>query len=501
VSGIPRPETVEPCLVARLADLLPAVLTGSDVPVTGVTHSSREVRPGDLYAALPGANRHGAEFVADAARSGAAAVLTDPAGRAAALAAGLPVLVTDDPRAVLGTAAAAIYGEPSRRLTMIGITGTAGKTSTSYLVEAGLRAAGKVTGLVGTVETRLGDLVVKSVRTTPEATDLQAILAAGVERGVEAVVMEVSSHALVMGRAGGIRFAAGGYTNFGQDHLDFHPTSEDYFEAKARLFDGRSAAEVLNFDDPALRPLFKPSTITYSAAGDPSATWWAADVRPSDFGQVFTAHGPDGLTVESGVALPGRHNVANALLALALLVAVGVDARVAGAGIAACRGVPGRLELVEAPGEILGVVDYAHKPNAIVAALAALRGLAVTRGGRLICVLGAGGDRDQGKRPLMGAAAAEGADLVIITDDNPRTEDPAFVRSAVRVGAEEASTPAKIIEVDGRRSAIGEAVRLASPGDVIAVLGKGNEQGQEVNGEVLPFDDRIELAAALEARA
>ncbi|MFC4064219.1 UDP-N-acetylmuramoyl-L-alanyl-D-glutamate--2,6-diaminopimelate ligase [Actinoplanes subglobosus] len=501
MSGIPRPETVEPCLVARLADLLPADLTGGDVPVTGVTHSSREVRPGDLYAALPGANRHGAEFVADAVRSGAVAVLTDPAGRAAALAAGLPVLVTDDPRAALGTAAATIYGEPSRRLTMIGITGTAGKTSTSYLVEAGLRAAGKVTGLVGTVETRLGDLVVKSVRTTPEATDLQAILATGVERGVEAVVMEVSSHALVMGRAGGIRFAAGGYTNFGQDHLDFHPTSEDYFEAKARLFDGRSAAEVLNFDDPALRPLFKPSTITYSAAGDPAATWWAADVRPSDFGQVFTAHGPDGVTVETGVALPGLHNVANALLALALLAAVGVDARVAGAGIAACRGVPGRLELVDAPGEILGVVDYAHKPNAIVAALAALRGLATTRGGRLICVIGAGGDRDQGKRPLMGAAAAQGADLVIITDDNPRTEDPAFVRSAVRVGAEEASTPAKVIEVDGRRSAIGEAVRLASPGDVIAVLGKGNEQGQEVNGEVLPFDDRIELAAALEARA
>ncbi|MEV4278180.1 UDP-N-acetylmuramoyl-L-alanyl-D-glutamate--2,6-diaminopimelate ligase [Actinoplanes xinjiangensis] len=501
MSGIPRPETVEPCLLARLAELLPADLTGGDVPVTGVTHSSREVRPGDLYAALPGANRHGAEFVADAARAGAVAVLTDPAGAPAAVAAGLPVLVADDPRAVLGAASAAIYGEPSRRLTMIGVTGTAGKTSTSYLVEAGLRAAGRVTGLVGTVETRLGDLVVKSVRTTPEATDLQAVLATGVERGVEAVVMEVSSHALVMGRAGGIRFAAGGYTNFGQDHLDFHPTSEDYFEAKARLFDGRSAAEVLNFDDPALRPLFKPSTITYSAAGDPAATWWASDVRPSDFGQLFTAHGPDGLTVETGVTLPGLHNVANALLALALLVAVGVDARVAGAGIAACRGVPGRLELVEAPGEILGVVDYAHKPNAIVAALTALRGLATTRGGRLICVIGAGGDRDQGKRPLMGAAAAEGADLVIITDDNPRTEDPAVVRSAVRVGAEEASTPAKIIEVAGRRSAIGEAVRLAAAGDVIAVLGKGNELGQEVNGEVLPFDDRIELAVALEARA
>ncbi|MBG0563477.1 UDP-N-acetylmuramoyl-L-alanyl-D-glutamate--2,6-diaminopimelate ligase [Actinoplanes aureus] len=500
MSGIPRPETVAPYRLQQLAELLPAALAGGDAEVTGVTHSSGSVRPGDLYAALPGANRHGAEFIADAARSGAVAVLTNPAGRDAALAAGLPVLVADDPRAVLGAAAAAIYGDPSRRLTMIGVTGTAGKTSTSYLVEAGLRAAGLVTGLVGTVETRIGDLVVKSVRTTPEATDLQAILAAGLQRGVRAVVMEVSSHALVMGRADGIRFAAGGYTNFGQDHLDFHPTSEEYFAAKARLFDGRSAVEVLNYDDPAVMRLCRDKTVTFSAAGDPSATWRASDISPSAFGQRFLAHGPDGLVVETGVALPGLHNVANALLALALLVAVGVDPAVAGRGIADCRGVPGRLEQVLVPGDVLGVVDYAHKPNAIVAALAALRELANARGGRLICVIGAGGDRDKGKRPLMGAAAAQGADLVIITDDNPRTEDPAIVRAAVRSGAEEAATASKIAEVAGRRAAIDEAVRMAVAGDVIAVLGKGNEQGQEVNGEVLPFDDRIELAAALEGR-
>ncbi|MEV6300957.1 UDP-N-acetylmuramoyl-L-alanyl-D-glutamate--2,6-diaminopimelate ligase [Actinoplanes sp. NPDC051861] len=494
MSGIPRPETVTPYRLRQLAELLLAALTGGDAEVTGVTHSSGAVRPGDLYAALPGANRHGAEFVADAARSGAVAVLTNPAGRDAALAAGLPVLVADDPRAVLGAASAAIYGEPSRRLTMIGVTGTAGKTSTSYLVEAGLRAAGRVTGLVGTVETRIGELVVKSVRTTPEATDLQAILAAGVERGVQAVVMEVSSHALVMGRADGIRFAAAGYTNFGQDHLDFHPTSEDYFEAKARLFDGRSAVEILNYDDHSVMRLYRDKSVTFSAAGDRRATWWASDVTPHAFGQRFTAHGPDGITVETGVALPGLHNVSNALLALALLVAAGIDPATAGEGIAACRGVPGRLEQVEAASEVLGVVDYAHKPNAIVAALAALRELATARGGRLICVIGAGGDRDRGKRPLMGEAAAKGADLVIVTDDNPRTEDPAAIRAAVRQGAGDA------FEVAGRRAAIDEAVRLAAAGDVIAVLGKGNEQGQEVGGEVLPFDDRIELAAALEGR-
>ncbi|GAB1690444.1 UDP-N-acetylmuramoyl-L-alanyl-D-glutamate--2,6-diaminopimelate ligase [Krasilnikovia sp. M28-CT-15] len=500
MSGIPRPQGLPPYRLADLAAALPATLTGADTAVTGVTHASGEVRPGDLYAALPGARRHGAEFVAAAAAAGAVAVLTDPAGRAAAVAAGLPVLVTDDPRAVLGAAASAIYGEPTAALTVIGITGTAGKTSTAYLVESGLRAAGFGTALIGTVETRLGDLVIDSERTTPEATDLHALLAVAVQRGLSAVVMEVSSHALSLGRVGGVRFAVGGYTNFGQDHLDFHADSADYFAAKAKLFDGRCRAEVLNLDDPALAPLFKPATISYSAAGDPAATWYATDVRESAFGQECTVHGP-GRDIPGGVALPGRHNIANALLAIAALTAVGVEPAVAARGVAACPGVPGRLERVEAPGDLLGVVDYAHKPDAIVAALAALRELATARGGRLVAVLGAGGDRDRGKRPLMGAAAARGADILVVTDDNPRTEDPAAVRAAVRQGAEQAGTHAKILEVPGRRAAIDEAVRYAGPGDVVAVLGKGHERGQEVGGEVLPFDDRIELAAALTARA
>ncbi len=257
------------------------------------------------------------------------------------------------------------------------------------------------------METRLGDLTLDSVRTTPEATDLHAMLAAARERGVTAVVMEVSSHALAMGRVGGVRFAVGGYTNFGQDHLDFHADPADYFAAKARLFDGRCAVEVLNLDEPALRPLFRPATVSYSAAGDPTATWRAGEAAEAGYAQHFTAYGPDGLTLAAGVSLPGRHNVANALLAIACLVAVGVDPATAATGVAACPGVPGRLELVEAPGPVRGVVDYAHKPDAIVAALAALRELTAT-GGRLICLIGAGGDRDRGKRPVMGAAAARG---------------------------------------------------------------------------------------------
>ncbi len=286
-----------------------------------------------------------------------------------------------DPRAALGTLASAVYGDPTAGLTVIGVTGTAGKTSTAYLIESGLRAAGHVTGLIGTVETRLGDLVIDSVRTTPEATDLHAMLAAAAERGVTAVVMEVSSHALAMGRVGGVRFTVGGWTNFGSDHLDFHADAEDYFAAKARLFDGRCAVEVLNHDDPALKALFKPATVSFSALGDRAASWWADEQTGEGYAQRFTAHGPDGLALPARVALPGRHNVSKRP-----------------AGHRQPGGRRGR------PGD------------------GALRELST---GRLICVIGAGGDRDRGKRPAMGAAAAAGADLVVVTDDNPRTEDPA----------------------------------------------------------------------------
>ncbi|MEU7173126.1 UDP-N-acetylmuramoyl-L-alanyl-D-glutamate--2,6-diaminopimelate ligase [Micromonospora tulbaghiae] len=499
VPGNPRPTTVRP---VRLGDLAARVAAtppeeAAELAVTGVTHASQEVRPGDLYAGLPGARRHGAEFAAAAAEAGAVALLTDPAGAALAAGTGLPVLVVDDPRDALGEVAATVYGDPTAGLTVIGVTGTAGKTSTSYLVESGLRAAGHVTGLIGTVETRLGDLVIDSVRTTPEATDLHAMLAVAREHGVDTVVMEVSSHALAMGRVGGVRFDVGGYTNFGSDHLDFHADEADYFAAKAKLFDGRCRVEVLNHDDPALRPLHKPGTVTYSAAGDPDATWWADGIDGEGYAQRFTLHGPDGLALPTGVALPGRHNVANALLAVALLVAAGVDAETAARGVAACGGVPGRLELVSGDAPVRGVVDYAHKANAIEAVLIALRDLTE---GRLICVLGAGGDRDRGKRPVMGGVAARGADVVLVTDDNPRTEDPAAIRAEVLAGAYAAATPARVIEVPGRRAAIEEAVRVAEPGDVVAVLGKGQERGQEIGGEVLPFDDRVELAAALRAR-
>ncbi|GIJ61600.1 UDP-N-acetylmuramoyl-L-alanyl-D-glutamate--2,6-diaminopimelate ligase [Virgisporangium aurantiacum] len=498
--GYPRPAGVPPTRLRDLVAFIGAAPVGAsaddDAEVTGVSLASAEVRPGDLYAALPGSRRHGAEFVAQAVAGGAVAVLTDPAGAAMIVDVGIPTLVVDDPRDAVGAVAARVYGAPSEHLSVLGVTGTAGKTSVVYLLESGLRAAGVPAGLIGTVETRLGDVTIPSARTTPEATDLHALFAVAVERGVRAVAMEVSSHALKLGRVGGVRFAVGGFTNFGVDHLDFHPGVEDYFASKARLFDGRSSVEVLNLDDPAQAPLVRPTTVTYSALGDARATWRAVDVTPDGYGQRFTALGPAG-AVSARVGLPGRHNVANALLAIAILAAAGIDPQLAADGVGACPGVPGRMERVGQLGPVLGVVDYAHKPDSITAVLVALRQVA-RDGSRVICVVGAGGDRDRGKRPLMGAAAAAGADVLIVTDDNPRTEDPARIRAEVLAGA--AGSTAEIREVAGRREAIEAAVALARPGDVVALLGKGHESGQEIDGVVRPFDDRVELAAALVAR-
>ncbi|HEY1180467.1 MAG TPA: Mur ligase family protein, partial [Phytomonospora sp.] len=280
MSGYPRPRSVRPCPLSDLADALSVSSPSAAVEVTGVTLASREVRPGDLYAALPGARRHGAEFIADAAAAGAAAVLTDARGGAVAAELGLPALVVDDPRGVLGGVAARVYGDPTARLRVLGITGTNGKTSTAYLIEAGLRAAGRTTGIIGTVATVIGGETLTSVRTTPEAPDLQALFAYALEQGVTDVVMEVSSHALAQGRADGTTFAVGGFTMFGVDHLDFHADMEDYFAAKAKLFDGRCRSEVVNLDDQSARRLVKPATITYSVpdGGESAADWTAPEV-------------------------------------------------------------------------------------------------------------------------------------------------------------------------------------------------------------------------------
>ncbi|WP_345770319.1 UDP-N-acetylmuramoyl-L-alanyl-D-glutamate--2,6-diaminopimelate ligase [Blastococcus saxobsidens] len=503
----PPPAGSRPLPLADLADLVgdPVVPAAGAAPgISGVTLASGEVRPGDLYAALPGARTHGVRYAADAVDRGAVALLTDPTGRDDAVATGLPVCVVEDPRAVLGAVADRVYGQPSSRMTVLGITGTNGKTTTAYLVEAGLAAAGRSTGLIGTVQTRTRTAdgavtALPSVRTTPEAPALHALLAGMADAGVSAVVMEVSSHALVQGRVGGVRFAAAGFTNLGRDHLDFHADMEDYFQAKAMLFDGRAAVEVVDVDDPygrrlAERPDRRP--VTVSSAGLPTADWTASDVATAPGGgSTFTLHGPGGRRWPARLRLPGRFNVANALLAVALLDGVGVAVEDALAGLADTV-VPGRMEPVDAGQDFVAVVDYAHTPDAVRTALAALR---AATPGRLITVLGCGGDRDPGKRPDMGAAAAEGSDVLVVTDDNPRSEDPAAIRSAVLAGAHEVpdGARAEIIEVGGRRDALAAAVRLARAGDTVLVAGKGHETGQEVAGTVHPFDDREVLRQLL----
>jgi UDP-N-acetylmuramoyl-L-alanyl-D-glutamate--2,6-diaminopimelate ligase len=401
-----------------------------------------------------------------------------------------------------------VYGEPSTRLRVLGITGTNGKTTTAYLVEAGLAAAGLGTGLIGTVQTRTRTrdaagretvTEVPSVRTTPEAPALHALLATMADDGVSAVVMEVSSHALVLGRVGGIRFAAAGFTNLGRDHLDFHADLEDYFAAKAQLFDGRAERNVVTVDDEAGQRLaaLHPDAGTVSISG--AADWWAADLATSPAGgSTFTLHGPGGRSWPAEVRLPGRFNVANAVLAVALLDAVGIDVGTALAGLAQTV-VPGRMEPVEAGQPFVAVVDYAHTPDAVSTALAALRDATA---GRVITVLGCGGDRDPGKRAAMGTAAASASDVLVVTDDNPRSEDPAAIRAAMLAGVRQVPEHrrAEVHEVAGRRDALATAVGLARPGDTLLVAGKGHETGQEIAGTVHPFDDRDVLREILAGR-
>ncbi|TNM63247.1 UDP-N-acetylmuramoyl-L-alanyl-D-glutamate--2,6-diaminopimelate ligase [Streptomyces sp. NP160] len=515
-----------------LADV--AALLGAPVPagaehlvVTGVVLDSRRARPGDLYAALPGARTHGARFAEQAASLGATALLTDAEGARLAAAGGaadLPAVVVEDPRAVLGAASALVWGEPAAHLQVLGVTGTNGKTTVTTLLESALEQLGTPTALVGTVCTRIAGEELPSARTTPEAPDLHALLALAVERGARAAALEVSSHAVSLHRVDGLVLDVAAFTNLSQDHLDFHPTMEDYFSAKAALFTSeRARAAVVCVDGAWGRrlaersraagvPTTTVSTTTTTTGGpdgpaadwrvDPASVGERSDGRP---GSAFELTCPDGRAVRAASPLPGTFNVANTAVAVAVLAAAGHDPGAAAAALAGARGVPGRMEVVApptaGPADLpVGVVDYAHTPDAVAAALAALR---PSTAGRLVVVLGAGGDRDPGKRVAMGLAAAAGADAVVVTDDNPRSEDPAAIRAAVLAGAREAAgQEAEVLEVPDRREAVARGVALAlagGPGSTVLVAGKGHERGQEVAGRVHPFDDREELAAALAA--
>jgi UDP-N-acetylmuramoyl-L-alanyl-D-glutamate--2,6-diaminopimelate ligase len=536
--GVIRPVRLAPRPLSGLAELLgvgrtESIQNGLGV-LSGVSLDSRAVQPGDLYAALPGARAHGAAYSDQAVAAGAVAILTDPDGRDRAARTGVPVFVVSNPRERLGDVSCWIYGDPSHRMTMIGVTGTSGKTTTSYLCEAGLRAAGHTTGLVGGVEIKIGREVVKASLTTPEAPDLQALFAVMAERGVTAAAMEVSSHSLALGRVAGTRYDVAVFTNLSQDHLDFHSGFEDYFRAKAKLFTpAQAAVGVVNVADRYGRRLVSEASIpitTFCADAASGAyaraEWRAADVRCGADGSTFRVIGPGGVEADASVALPGPFNVANALGAIVALVEAGVDLADAVSGVASCPGVPGRLQRVPLPrpettapghraaearydfggrrGAARGLpdafVDYSHKPGAVEAVLTALRPVT---SGELIVVLGCGGDRDRGKRPLMGAAAARLADLAIFTSDNPRSEDPLGILAEMLhgvLGVPLGERGRLIIEPD-RAAAIDLAVAMAGKGDVVLVAGKGHETGQHVGAAVLPFDDAEVTAAALARHA
>jgi UDP-N-acetylmuramoyl-L-alanyl-D-glutamate--2,6-diaminopimelate ligase len=492
--------------LAAVADLAGATLQpGSEpreaVEVTGLSLSSQRVRPGDLYAALPGSRVHGATYAADAVAAGAVAILTDPAGAEIGAGAGVPVLVVEEPRSGLGTLAAHLYGDPAERLTLMAVTGTQGKTTTTRLLEGALGAAGITAAVIGTVGTRIAGRDVRTSLTTPEAPDLHALFAVMLEQQVTACAMEVSSHALVMGRVAGVVFDVAAFLNLGRDHLDFHADVDDYFRAKASLFTPeRARLGLTNVDDEYGRRLLEVASVpmrTFSATGA-AADWRAEDVSLGPGGATFTVLTPEGERIDAGVPLTGEFNVTNALCAIALAGEAGLPPAAVAAGIASSPGVPGRLERIDAGQDFLAVVDYAHKPDAVEAALAALRPLTE---GRLILVLGAGGDRDTGKRPVMGEIGARLADVLVVTDDNPRSEDPAAIRKAMLSGAHDAAArragAVEVVEVGDRRRAIREAVAMARAGDILVVAGKGHETGQEIAGTVHPFDDRDELRAAL----
>ena len=500
-----RPRSVPARSLSGLVSLLGLSEQGQPIRgmVTGVTHDSRRVAPGDLYAALPGSRFHGAVFAEEAAAAGAAGILTDHEGRIRAELAGLPVLVVDDPRAVLGEVASWVYGRPVRDLALLGVTGTSGKSTTTFLLEAGLRAAGHETGLIGGIEIRVAGEALPSALTTPEATDVHALFALMRERGVTAAAMEVSSHALDLGRVGGAFFEVALFTNLSQEHLDYHGTMEDYFAVKATLFTPElSRLGVVNVDDSwgrRLTHIAKVPVTTFSADGDPGADWRAADVRLEPSGSTFRVIGPGGVEAEARVPLPGPFNVANALGAIVALVEAGISLPVAVRGIAGLPGVPGRLEPVDEGQDFTVLVDYAHKPGAVEAVLGTLRPLTT---GRLTIVLGCGGDRDRGKRPIMGEIAARRSDMAVFTNDNPRSEDPWAVLNAMVGGVltvPEDERAHVVVEPD-RAAAIALAVGRARQGDVVLVAGKGHEPGQYIAGEVLPFDDREVVRRALRER-
>ncbi len=480
-------------LVAGLPVELPAAAAGLEV--RGLAHDSRQVQPGDLFVAWTGDRFPGSRFAADAAARGAVAALGEGE---APLGLGVPWLAATAPRSLLAPLASRLYGQPDRLLRLVGITGTNGKSTTTQLVVAMLAAAGRPAGILGTLGYRFGAQDLGSGRTTPEASDFYRVLAAMADAGAEAAVMEVSSHALVQGRVAGATFAVAGFTNLTRDHFDFHRDIEDYFAAKRRLFDQLAPTgwAVLNQEDPYGRRLAaelasRHRVLTYGVGGEVSF----AEVELSTSGSrgvISTPRGP----LAFSTPLLGRYNLLNTLAAAAVAEALDVPPAAIAEAIRHQEPLPGRLEPIAA-GQPFGVyIDYAHTDAALAAAISSLKELS---GKRVITVFGCGGDRDPGKRPLMGRVVGELADLAILTSDNPRSEDPLAITAMAEEGLKASGAKGYLVIPD-RREAIAKAISLADPESAVLVAGKGHENVQILRDRSVPFSDLTEIRHALEAR-
>lgn len=489
-----RPITTPSRTSIELARFLGAEAPSQDFTFTGLSNSTKNIVDGDLFIARAGAKVHGASFAANARDAGAVAVVTDAEG--AKLVAGtLPTIVVANPRFIMGDIASWFYNAPFRALHGFGITGTNGKTTTASLLFQIWQMNNREAGMIGTVGISIGKDEYPAQFTTPESSELQAAVATMVERGARNLVMEVSSHAIVQRRIAGAHFANVAFTNLTQDHLDFHGDMESYFSAKAKLFTTEYADQgFINIDDPYGRRLSEISEVPIQTLSRSSqdATWHYTSCEISAGGYDVAIRGVGGILIEGHLPLVGAHNLDNALMAISLAVESGVDPLSISMDMHRLVGPAGRLEKVSIGQKFLALVDYAHSPDAVERVLSAVREIT---SGRVIAVLGCGGDRDATKRPLMGSALKAGSDFAIFTSDNPRSENPEVILDQMlsKISADDTC----VREVD-RRGAIAIAISEAQEGDTVIILGKGHEIGQEINGVKHPFDDRIELARAIE---
>jgi UDP-N-acetylmuramoyl-L-alanyl-D-glutamate--2,6-diaminopimelate ligase len=494
----------------KLGDLLIGLENKTTLPpgwlereVQDIAHDSRKVKPGSLFVAVRGFHSDGHQFISQAIKQGASAIVAEKQV-GPPVPADTPLLIVDDSRRALALIANAFFGHPSRRLKLIGITGTNGKTTTTHLVKSIIEAAGHAAGLIGTIDYRVGDKVYPAPNTTPESLELQRLLSEMVGLGASHCVMEVSSHALALNRIEGCEFVAAGFTNLTQDHLDFHENMDAYFQAKLRLFTGLTpeAWAIINSDDERGVEIVRKTRarIITTGYGELANVRPVGTIRHNINGLMFDAASPAGtIPVES--SLVGRYNIYNILTAIGIGTALGIGADMIARGIRKMKAVPGRMEQVD-EGQPFGVVvDYAHTEDALVRLLESLREVTAKR---IITVFGCGGDRDKTKRPKMGAAAIAGSDVVIITSDNPRTEDPlsiildieqGLVKRGVKISAKDIvkQVPPGIkpyYVIPGRHEAVAVAVDLAKPGDVVVLAGKGHEDYQIIGEKKMHFDDR-----------